>query len=480
MTWIEDLHQTLDRRVAPESVAAIIHDGSLDWPADVRERLARVAAARPPWYVSSMSRDFERADDCHVQIAAAGRMFGVDVSHVPPADLDAIRVLITELGERAGGWQPGGDWKRDRLPAAARRAGGAGVEQALIPKRQYNRHIRVLRNLWEKGRRMAAMQHQRELVLIGRSGFASQITVDRFRADPLTACFIAYYTARKNARRQFTLASRGNAVDHLAQGLLDAAMAGARPDFEMLAWAYPRPAVLARLTPGQLGTLLGDWHAVMAVTAVELERAWPGDGQVNRMTMIVRRGMDSSTWNIMAQAYNAGRAAWLGCVAAAGALELLEPACPGKVMRLMAADLAWWHRGSGGDVDPNTAVWARLPLPWQVLQGTHPCTGADVRAACAEAGLDAAAAGWLAPLADGAPAQFTPTPDLVHGIAVADPAWAAVLRRAGAFSGKTIKAGYAAELAQVPAEVITGPRPVFDPVSGSYLGSVTGGKETSA
>ena len=48
------------------------------------------------------------------------------------------------------------------------------------------------------------------------------------------------------------------------------------------------------------------------------------------MTMTVGRGMDSSTWNTTASAYSAARAGWLGCVAASGALALLEPSCPGK------------------------------------------------------------------------------------------------------------------------------------------------------
>ena len=476
MTWIETLHQTLDRRATPEQVARIIRDSGIRWPAAAQAELARVATARAPWYVSSMSEDFERADDCRAQLAAVGRMFGVDVSHVRPSDVEAIRALITELGQRVGGWRPGHDWKADRLDKTARRTGMA-ADPDVVPKRQYNRHVRVLRHLWAKAVRMGGMQQQRDLVLIGRSGFASRITLDRFKGDPVAACFVAYFTARKNRRRMFTLAGRENSVDRLALGLLDVAMAGHRPDWEMLAWVYPRPAVLVRLTSRQMGALLGDWHAVMAGAAAELERAWPGDENVNRMTMIVRRGMDSSTWNIMAQAYNAARAAWLGCVAASGALPLLEPACPGKVMRLMAADLAWWHQASGGDVDPNTAVWARLPLPWQVLTGTHRCTAADVRAACAGAGLDPATSGWLAPLPDGTAAEFTPTQDLVHGIAVSDPVWAAVLRRGGAFSGKTIKAGYAADLAQVPGDVIVGPRPVVHPVTGEYLGTTTSGEE---
>jgi hypothetical protein len=103
-------------------VARIIRDGGIRLPAAVQVELHRVAAARPPWYVSSMSEDFERADDCTAQLAAVGRMFGVDVSGVRPDDLPGIRALIIELGKRLGGWMPGQDWKTGRLNKAARRS----------------------------------------------------------------------------------------------------------------------------------------------------------------------------------------------------------------------------------------------------------------------------------------------------------------------------------------------------------------------
>ena len=467
MTWIDELHATLDRRAVPQEVASVIVRGGAAGRGRTGELLRRVASSRAPWYVSSMSSDFERAGDCRVQLAAAGRMFGVDTSGVDPADIGQVRGFITEMGLRVGGWEPGSDWKADRLNRDAR-ALAAGIWPGLEVKRQYNRHVRVLRHLWDKAQRMGGMQENRRLVLIGRSGFAFRITPARFAADPAAAMFVAYYTARKNERREFTLSGRASAVDHLADALLAGALASADADVEMLAWVYPRPQVLARLTAAQLGHLLGDWHQVMVGTARALKAAWPGDGNVNRMTMIVRRGMDSSGWNTMAQAYNAARSAWIGCVAAAGALPLLEPALPGKVMRLMAADLVRWHRASGGDVDPNTVVFARLPLPWQVLEGTSRCTAADVRAACAEAGMDAGASGWTAPRPDGPVAEFRPTPELVHGVAVADPAWAGLLRSAGMFSGKKIKAGY--EGLAVPADVVAGELPVYDQ-TGTYHGT---------
>jgi hypothetical protein len=469
MTWIDELHATLDRRATPQQVAAEIVAGGGAGRGRTGELLRRVAYSRASWYVSSMPTDFERADDCRAQLAAAARMFGVPADGVDPADIGQVRDFITAMGYRVGGWEPGMDWKRDRLNKDARSL-ASGIWPGLDSKRQYNRHVRVLRHLWDKAQRMGGMQEGRRLTLVSRSGFAFRITAARMAQDSLTAMFVAYYTARRNERREFTLAGRDNAIDEVAEALLADALSRADADVEMLAWVYPRPQVLARLTAEQLGRLLGDWHKVMDDTAQLLKAAWPGDESVNRATMIVRRGMDSSTWNATASAYNAARSAWIGCVAAAGALPLLEPALPGKVMRLMAADLAAWHRGSGGDVDPNTAVFARLPLPWEVMAGTARCTAADVRAACAEAGLAADRSGWTAPLPDGQVAEYRPTPELVHGIAVADPVWAGLLRRGGAFSGRKIRAGYEADLGQAPAEII-GERPVYSPVTGAYLGT---------
>ena len=191
--------------------------------------------------------------------------------------------------------------------------------------------------------------------------------------------------------------------------------------------------------------------------------------------MIVRHGMDSSGWNTMAQAYNAARAGWVNCATLGGAGPLIGPFCPGKVMRLMAADLAYWHRASGGDVDPDTRVWAVLPFPWDVINGLAECTLTDVEAACAGAGISPVARGWTGPLAAGDLAAWTPTPDLVHGVTIADPQWAGLLRRAGLFSGKTLPDAKLEEAAGLRAAaeqagVVDGPLPVYGE-DGAYLGT---------
>ncbi len=41
--------------------------------------------------------------------------------------------------------------------------------------------------------------------------------------------------------------------------------------------------------------------------------------------------------------------------------------------------------------------------------------------------------------------MFRPTPELVHGVSIADPVWAGLLRRAGVFSGKQVKPDLAAD-----------------------------------
>jgi hypothetical protein len=495
MGWIEQLHATLDKRVMPENIAQIIGRGNRsnsDFLSPARHELARVAAARPPWSWSSMTDDFERPADCAPQLISAARVFGFDPAGIDPADPAQVRGFVSAMGGLVGGWDWGQDWKRDRLSREARTSlhgylAERHVERpALTTRRGYNRRIRALRNLEDKCKRMEHALHLRRLVLIGRSGFACDIPLERFQADPAAACFIAYLTARKNRRRLFTLASKENPVDAAADLMLQYLLTTPGPDFRMLmlAMVHPRPEIIGRLTDRERGELMGRWWSVMRDTSAELSGVWgqlnaSGDGMnVNKLSMIVRRGMDSSTWNTMAQAYNAARTGWLNCAAGStpgrpeflGTAALIEPFCPGKVMRLMAADLAWWHQASGGDVDPDTKVWAFLPMPWDVIDGTAKCSRADVVAACEQMGVDPVARGWTAPRPAGAVAEFTPTPELVHGVSVADPAWAALLRRAGVFSGKSLRDEYRDGI-EVPEGMITGELPVKDP-TGKYLGSI--------
>jgi hypothetical protein len=84
-------------------------------------------------------------------------------------------------------------------------------------------------------------------------------------------------------------------------------------------------------------------------------------------------------------------------------------------------------------------VWAALPAPWDVLDGTASCTRAEVEAACRLHGVDPVQKGWTAPRPHGAVEAFRPTPELVHGVEVGHPELALFLRRIGVFSGKSMK-----------------------------------------
>ncbi len=152
--------------------------------------------------------------------------------------------------------------------------------------------------------------------------------------------------------------------------------------------------------------------------------------------MIVRKGDDSTTWNVTAGAWNKAREGWVALLYALDMDEVLDQMCLGKVLRLMAADVAAWHRAVGGGLEPDTGVWNDLAAPWDVLGGLADCTRAEVEAVCRRHNVDPIKAGWTAPRPNRVVAAFRPTPELVHGVEVGHPGLALILRRAGVFSGK--------------------------------------------
>lgn len=430
--------------------------------------LRRAAGSRQARYLS-MSDDFDRPVPAVHKVQVLLRLLGKDV----PAGLQARMAgdpwrLVGELQVLAPfvGWDPAKDYagrltRRDLAELGNPLVDG-GFPQS---KRQYNRLVRHLLRTQVRAYRMQQQVLLRQLVTVGRSGLAYSITVDEMRGDPAGACFVAYWVAQRNRRRAFTVAGRDNPFDAVAAGLL-ARCRTAGSDWWMIARAYPDPEVVARLSAARQGELMGQWFGFMRLAGELMhglydawpvrevepnlpDRVWaarPGlmptreargartAKVVDLTTMVVTKGVDSSTWNTVAQAYNAARAGWINCLAAAGALELLDATCPGKAMRLMAGDLvAGLH---GGAVDAETRVWAALPPPWEVLDDTSRIGRDTVEWACRQVGVDPEVKGWTAPRRTGQVADWKPTPDLVHGIAVGDPLWAGLLRRSGVFSGK--------------------------------------------
>ncbi|MEV4844524.1 hypothetical protein AB0K20_15065 [Micromonospora matsumotoense] len=448
------LHTSLDERRRPEEVAHLVLrvvGGQLG----LRDRmtLGRAARAASRWNGwSSMSADFAQPVGGARQIEAAARLFDLPRGGIDPDDPVSLLDFSARLSESLGAVDPARlDFLRDRLNREGRAA--AGIE---LSKRQYNRRFRVTQRLLTKADRLAVEQTKRRLTMVARAGFAASIARDAFLVDPWAGCFVAYVTAKRKLRREFTLSGRDNPYDDIADLLFRHCTANPATDWWMIAQAHPTPAVLARLTEAQRGELLGRWWATMRQVAALLKRVWTAS-EFDQASMIVRRGNDSSTWNLLCGAYNAARAAWIAALDASGSLGLLEASCPGKAMMLIAADLAAWHRSTGGGLHPDVGVWARLPLPWDVLDGTAACTRADVEAACAAGGVDPVESGWAGAKTPAATGLFRPTPELVHGVSIADPLWASMLRAGGAFSGKETKGGLAQPL--IPGDVVVSELP---------------------
>lgn len=426
---IAELHAGLDRRPRPEEVAAVVArvlDGRLS-PTESGVLAHATAHADRPWWFTMMSQDWERPVDATATLAYVGHAFGefaVLAAGVDPADPDAVAAECERLG-RLLRWSPGGQrLNRDELRAA-------GIE---LSARRYRRACHALDVLWEKVSAMRRMALRRRCAQSARVGLATSITIEEMAADVDAACFVAYFVARRNVRRGFSLDGKDNPFDEVAEMLFR--RLGDDSDWWQVARANPRPEILARLSPERQGEMVGSWWATMR-TAAALCGLIHESSPVDRSTMIVRRGQDSDTWNLAAGAYNTARAAWVAALTATKSLDLLNAVCPPKLPRLMAGDLTYWLVSTGSQpTHPDVRVAARLAPAWEVVEGDARCLAADVRAACEAEAIDAEKTGWLAPLAPGRVARFEPTPELVHGIAVGDPLLAAVLRRAGWWSGK--------------------------------------------
>ena len=157
---------------------------------------------------------------------------------------------------------------------------------------------------------------------------------------------------------------------------------------------------------------------------------------INRKTMVVRRGNDSTTWNNTASAWNKARDNSIVLLYAIRMEGLLEMLCFGKVLRLMAADVVAWHYRAGGQLQRDTFIWNDLPLPWEVFSGRKTCTLSMVEQVCRKQGIDPIKSGWTGPRPRTKVAKFHPTPELVHGVSVGCPFLASYLRDLGFYSAK--------------------------------------------
>lgn len=431
------LHATLVRRDTPETVAELIVAVMPDAPRALAGELQRVIsgsiARRYGW--SAMSSVFRPPVPMDRQVAKARELAHLFLDGALPeaSDEAALQAFIAEFNALIGKTPGASSFKADRHDREHRQPIGL-----TLSRRRYTKLFRLAARL---ERKLAALRNEEakfRLVLIGKAALAPDLTPDDLGNHAPTAAFIAYYTARMKLRSEFTISGQQRPFDLLASILLQHCEQDPATRWHAIAHVFPRADVLARLSEADKGQLLGRWFDILNEISDRLEAAHRKT-DIDLDTMIVKRGNDSSTWNLLAGAWNRARDHWIALVAAMGLEGLFENMLPGKVMRLMAADVAYWHRSSGGGLHPDTCVWIDLPKPWEVLRGETVCTRATIEQACILHGVDPEKSGWTHARDRREIAQARPTPELVHGVSVGNPYMASLLREMRAFSGKPVK-----------------------------------------
>lgn len=403
------LFRSLSERWRPEDILAV-----------ERQPLGR-ARSRVRASESSMASTFDGAKWPATPIASASALFGIEEPEV--GDAEGLSAFIDHL--KAILQVSNTDFKTGRMPRDQRK------RTPEIPRshRAYNKRFRAIRRLEEKLGDYRRVSRMRKLAQVAKSNMACFLPWEEFSRDWSTARFVAYLTATMNRRSVFTFGEQARAFDEYAERMFRAL--GRDANWLAVAHVYPREEVLSKLTDEQRGKLLGTWFGLMRECAEILGRA-AGEQKLDLVRLVVRRGNDSSTWNEAAGAFNRAREGWMASIYSMGWQGLLDQLCPGKALRLMAADVVRGHAAYGDGLEPDTAVWGELPKPWEVLLHGVRCDRALVEAACAAHGIEGK--GWVAPRPKTV-AEFTPTPELVHGVVVSSPALARALKEAGYFAG---------------------------------------------
>ncbi len=434
-TKIQALFDAVQRRPRPEDVAELIED-VLPMTAAEKTKIAKASKhslKKQAHAYSSMAADFVRPVGAEKQVKTAAVVFSKNGTIFEPLtaveclDPETVQGYVARLGQVIS--KAYGD--RTHLTKAQRR--DAGIFKC---QRWYNKRFRILAHLEEKIGRLSWNARKYEFTRVSKSALAFKIRPEDFEVNLPTACLVAYLSARMSMRSVFTNKSQERAFDEIAEMLLHKCEEDPQARWDVIAHVLPTESVMKRLNDEHKGRLLGAWWALLTDMADMLKEV-ARTSDLNRKTMIVKKGNDSSTWNQVAGGWNKAREHWISLLHSLGMEGLLNEVCPGKVMRLMAADVAYWHQRSGGGLDPNTAVWADLPAPWEVVRGEKSCTRAYVEMVCQTHGVEPEK--WTGCKRDQKAVEFRPSPELVHGVSVSNPFLATALRKGGVFSGKGIK-----------------------------------------
>lgn len=433
------LYLSLNQRKRPEDVAdnilELLKNHLNRAEQSCLQKAAKGSLRQHIFSYTSMLQDFAAPVGLQRQVSRAMELFATAY----PLDTqacdhpDSVEQFIRHISQEIQKPFGSNDFKADRLNRQARSE--CGME---ISKRRYNKLFRHLTHMEAKLNKLIGELKKLMFTKVGRSGLAHTLLQENFSKDQDTACFIAYYVARSNLRSEFTIYGQQRPYDEIADMLFKRCQNNSKTNWWAIAHVYPTQEILAHLSSSQKGELLGRWYRILEEIAKLLQAVWE-ISNINRSTMVVRRGNDSTTWNNTASAWNTARNNWISLLYAMGAEEILRSICFGKVLRLMAADVVAWHYSTGGQLDPDTAIWNELPLPWEVLSGQRSCNLGMVESICQKYNVDPVSKGWIVPRPPSKPVAFIPTPELVHGVSVSSPMLAEVLRNSGFFSGKTTK-----------------------------------------
>ncbi len=428
------LYNCLQSRPRPEDVAQYILDTFGDAFEDKEKHLLIKASnnslKNSIWGYSSMARDFARPDGAQQQITVAQKLFEVpsDLSAEDCLNPSTVEQFLLKLSSLIHASVGALNFTKNRLNRQQRKEKGLTVNH-----RRYNKQFRALERMEDKIRRMIKNHQKYDLSRISKSGFATKLSFEDFAKDINTACFLAYYSARMNVRSIFTDKSQERAYDEISQMLYDKAKKHT-PDWWSMAHINLSSVVLSHLSERDKGRLYSDCFNSLKFIADFLKELCETT-DINRETMVVQRGNDSTTWNQAAGAWNKMRDVWITLNYDLGLDEVLEAVCPGKVLRLMASDVVAWHSwGKKDPLHPDTKVWRDLPAPWEVLSGTAQCPRIMVEKICVK--HDVNPNSWSRPRSEKQAVAYKPTPELVNGVAVANPYLAKLLRQNGLFSGK--------------------------------------------
>ncbi len=455
MSKIKDLYKTLKERKRPEDIAQmvleLIGENLSVKEKNLLEKAAKGSLKKALFGYTSMMQEFATAIGAEKQINKTIEIFKLNgKDSIDYNNVSEIEGFIKEISPLIFKEVGSNNYLSDRLNKEQRKE-----KELELSKRNYNKKWRLLKRLEKKLFKYSHEIKKNEFQKIGKHGLAHKIEFSEFRKDLNSACFIAYYNSRCNLRSVFTNTSQERAFDEISQMLLNRCKGistssvlgffktetkleqNDKTNWWAISHIYSSQEVLSNLSDKHKGELLGKWTGILQEIADLLDEIW-SKSDINRQTMIVKRGNDSTTWNNTAGAWNKSRDNWMNIVYALGMGYILDEVCFGKVLRLMAADVVAWHHFTGGKLDPNTEIWNKIPLPWEVFQGKENCNKELVVKYCNQAGVNPEKSGWIAPRVHGV-AEFKPTPELVHGVTISNPYLATILKRHKYFSGKNAK-----------------------------------------